>query len=50
MIPCITTMNAAEAAVKGLEAVRSKGLTVKAIQDYHASQAQEAGSSGKDIG
>jgi carbamoyl-phosphate synthase large subunit len=35
-IPCITTINAAKAAVAGLEAVLNKGLDVKAIQDYHA--------------
>ena len=34
-IPCITTVNAARAAMVGLEAVRGKGLTVKALQDYH---------------
>jgi carbamoyl-phosphate synthase large subunit len=34
-IPCITTMNAARAAIRGLKAVKSKGLDVKAIQDYH---------------
>lgn len=35
-IPCITTINAARAAVKGLQAVKTKGLEVRAIQDYHA--------------
>jgi len=34
-IPCITTLSAAKAALMGLEAVRGKGLEVKAIQDYH---------------
>jgi len=34
-IPCITTLNAARAATIGLEAVRGKGLEVKALQDYH---------------
>ncbi|MBN1688105.1 MAG: carbamoyl-phosphate synthase large subunit [Candidatus Omnitrophica bacterium] len=34
-IPCITTINAAHAATAGLQAVRGKGLDVKAIQDYH---------------
>ncbi|MCB9800149.1 MAG: carbamoyl-phosphate synthase large subunit [Candidatus Omnitrophica bacterium] len=38
-IPCITTLNAAQAAAKGLEAVRGKGLDVKAIQDYHGTAA-----------
>ena len=35
-IPCITTLNAARAAAAALEAVRGKGLEVKALQDYHA--------------
>lgn len=35
-IPCITTINAARAAVKGLQAVKSKGLEVRSIQEYHA--------------
>jgi len=35
-IPCITTISAAKAAVMGLEAVRGRGLEVRAIQDYHA--------------
>ncbi len=35
-IPCITTLNAARAAVSSLEAVKSSGgLDVKALQDYH---------------
>lgn len=34
-IPCITTLSAAKAAVIGIEAVKEKGLEVKAIQDYH---------------
>ena len=34
-IPCITTLSAARAAVVALEAVKGKGLDVKAIQDYH---------------
>ncbi len=34
-ISCITTISAAKAATVGLEAVRGKGLGVKAIQDYH---------------
>ena len=33
-IPCITTLSAARATIIGLEAVRGKGLEVKAIQDY----------------
>ncbi|MBI3307338.1 MAG: carbamoyl-phosphate synthase large subunit [Candidatus Omnitrophica bacterium] len=34
-IPCITTINAARAVTMGLEAVRGRGLEVRAIQDYH---------------
>lgn len=35
-IPCITTLSAARAAIKGIEAVKSdKGIGIKAIQDYH---------------
>jgi carbamoyl-phosphate synthase large subunit len=34
-IPCITTINAAQAAVKGLQDVKEKGLRIQAIQDYH---------------
>ena len=33
--PCITTLSAARAAAAALEAVRGKGLEVKALQDYH---------------
>lgn len=33
--PCITTLSAARAAATALEAVRGKGLDVKALQDYH---------------
>jgi len=32
-VPCITTIQAAEAAVKAMEALRSEGLTVQALQD-----------------
>jgi carbamoyl-phosphate synthase large subunit len=34
-IPCITTLRAAHAAVRGLEAVRNDELDVRSIQDYH---------------
>ncbi len=34
-IPCITTISAAIAAVRGLETVMAQGLTVKTIQEYH---------------
>jgi len=33
-IPCITTMNGAQAAVNGIETVMKKGFGVKAIQEY----------------
>ncbi|MFA4991754.1 MAG: carbamoyl-phosphate synthase large subunit, partial [Candidatus Omnitrophota bacterium] len=33
-VPCITTMNGAQAAVNGIEAVLKKGFGVRAIQDY----------------
>ncbi|HTL47264.1 MAG TPA: carbamoyl-phosphate synthase large subunit [Verrucomicrobiae bacterium] len=35
-VPCITTINAARAAVKALEGVRGHGFEVRAIQDYHS--------------
>ncbi len=35
-IPCITTISAARAALKGVQTVRERGLNVRAIQDYHA--------------
>lgn len=34
-IPCLTTLSAARAAATALEAVRGKGLEVRALQDYH---------------
>ncbi len=34
-IPCITTLNAARAAVCGLQAVKDDDLEVKSIHDYH---------------
>ncbi len=34
-IPCITTLSAARAAVRGLQAVRDDELDVKSIHDYH---------------
>ena len=34
-IPIITTMSGARATVKGMEALRSKGLSVKTVQEYH---------------
>ncbi len=34
-VPYITTVSGAMAAVKGIEAIKGGGVTVKAIQDYH---------------
>jgi carbamoyl-phosphate synthase large subunit len=36
LVPIITTISAARASINGLEAVKKKGLKVKALQDYHA--------------
>ncbi len=38
-IPCITTLNAARAAVCGLQAIRNEELEVKSIHDYHGLKA-----------
>jgi carbamoyl-phosphate synthase large subunit len=35
LVPIITTISGARATVNGLEAVKKKGFTVKALQDYH---------------
>jgi carbamoyl-phosphate synthase large subunit len=35
-VPAITTLTGAAAAVSAIAAIRSEGLTVKALQDYHA--------------
>ena len=34
-IPLITTISGAQATVNGIEAFKKKGLTIKALQDYH---------------
>ncbi|MBI4388487.1 MAG: carbamoyl-phosphate synthase large subunit, partial [Candidatus Omnitrophica bacterium] len=34
-VPCITTLNAARAAIQGIEAHRKKGFSVRTIQEYH---------------
>ncbi len=34
-IPCITTLNAANATVVALEGIQNQGLDVRSIQDYH---------------
>jgi carbamoyl-phosphate synthase large subunit len=38
-VPCITTLTAAAAAVSAIRAIRTEGLTVRAIQEYHAERA-----------
>ncbi len=38
-VPCITTLTGAAAAVAGIRALRSQKLDVKALQDYHAENA-----------
>ncbi|MCC7418126.1 MAG: carbamoyl-phosphate synthase large subunit [Acidobacteria bacterium] len=35
-VPCITTLTGAAAAVSAIRALRHEGLTVRALQDYHA--------------
>jgi carbamoyl-phosphate synthase large subunit len=35
MVPIVTTLSGARATVNGLEAVKKKGIAVKALQDYH---------------
>ena len=35
-VPCITTIQAAEAAVRAMEAIREEGMTVQALQDRFA--------------
>jgi carbamoyl-phosphate synthase large subunit len=36
-VPCITTLTGAAAAVDAIRALRSEGLEVRSLQDYHAS-------------
>ena len=38
-IPCITTLSAARAALRGLQAVKDNDLDVLSIQDYHGVKA-----------
>ncbi|HEY3206906.1 MAG TPA: carbamoyl-phosphate synthase large subunit, partial [Gaiellaceae bacterium] len=40
-VPCITTVQGLSAAVLGIEAVRSAGITVKSLQEYAAELADE---------
>jgi carbamoyl-phosphate synthase large subunit len=35
-VPCITTLTGAAATVNAIKAIRSEGLTVRALQEYHA--------------
>jgi carbamoyl-phosphate synthase large subunit len=35
-VPCITTLTGASAAVNAIKAIRAEGLTVRALQEYHA--------------
>ena len=42
-IPCITTLRAALAAVRGLETVRDGELTVRSIHDYHGIKGKAKG-------
>ena len=35
-VPCITTLTGAAAAVSGIRALREEGLSVRALQEYHA--------------
>ncbi len=35
-VPCITTLTGAAAAVSAIRALRTEGLGVRALQDYHA--------------
>ena len=37
-VPCITTIQAADAAVRAMEALREEGLTVQALQDRFPSK------------
>ena len=41
-VPCITTISAARAAVKAVEAAKKRKLTVKPIQDYHLESNERA--------
>ena len=35
-VPCITTLTGAAATVNAIKAIHSEGLTVRALQEYHA--------------
>ena len=38
-VPCITTLTGAAAAVNAIKALSTEGLTVRALQEYHAETA-----------
>ena len=40
-VPCITTLTGAAAAVSAIRALRTEGLSVRALQDYYAGIATE---------
>jgi len=43
-VPCITTLTGAAAAVSAIRALRSEGLDVRSLQEYHAAvSAREPG-------
>jgi hypothetical protein len=35
-VPCITTLTGAGATVNAIKAIHSEGLSVRALQEYHA--------------
>jgi carbamoyl-phosphate synthase large subunit len=41
-IPCVTTITGAAAAVQAIRALRTEGLDVRALQDYHAAVSAES--------
>ena len=49
-VPCITTMSAANTLVQGISALKSNGITVKSIQEYHQEIHRNASREGPDDG
>ena len=47
-VPCITTMSAAYTLVQGISALKSNGITVKSIQEYHQEIHHKASTGGPD--
>ncbi len=43
-IPCITTISGASVAVNGIESLKKSGLSVKALQSYHAESSRKVDS------